>query len=218
MHLRHGFAGRLPAGGAHAADLEQIPQNPQFTAGEPRLLRFFDQVRFYPVSEQELDEQREAFREGRMQVRIEERIRLRCLHRFLADNAEAIADFQHRQQQAFSAEVARWRSDDDEAEAQLLPPEEEDAIDGDLVSADLNGSVWKIPVEPGQAVAAGQPLIVVEAMKMELAVTAPRGIVKRISCRQGGRSGRATPCCGWKKRSERRGDDANHQRGAQGAA
>ena len=51
---------------------------------------------------------------------------------------------------------------------------------------DLNGSVWKILVEPGQAVAAGQPLIVVEAMKMELAVTAPRaGIVKRISCRQG---------------------------------
>lgn len=47
-------------------------KNPQFTAGEPRLLRFFDQVRFYPVSEQELDEQREAFREGRMQVRIEE--------------------------------------------------------------------------------------------------------------------------------------------------
>ncbi|AKL40307.1 TPA: urea carboxylase [Serratia marcescens] len=162
-------------------------KNPQFTAGEPWLLRFFDQVRFYPVSEQELDEQREAFREGRMQVRIEEsEFDFAAYTDFLADNAEAIADFQHRQQQAFSAEVARWRSDDDEAEAQLLPPEEEDAIDGDLVSADLNGSVWKILVEPGQAVAAGQPLIVVEAMKMELAVTAPRaGIVKRISCRQG---------------------------------
>ena len=200
MHLRHGFAGRLPAGGAHAADLEQIPQNPQFTAGEPWLLRFFDQVRFYPVSEQELDEQREAFREGRMQVRIEEsEFDFAAYTDFLADNAEAIADFQHRRQQAFSAEVARWRSDDDEAEAQLLPPEEEDAIDGDLVSADLNGSVWKILVEPGQAVAAGQPLIVVEAMKMELAVTAPRaGSSNASAAGRGGRSGRATPCCGWK--------------------
>ncbi len=28
VHLRHGFAGRLPTGGAHAADLEQIPQKP----------------------------------------------------------------------------------------------------------------------------------------------------------------------------------------------
>ena len=46
--------------------------------------------------------------------------------------------------------MARWRSDDDEAEAQLLPPEEEDAIDGDLVSADLNGSVWKIPWSRGR--------------------------------------------------------------------
>lgn len=120
-------------------------KNPQFTAGEPRLLRFFDQVRFYPVSEQELDEQREAFREGRMQVRIEEsEFDFAAYTDFTADNAGAIADFQHRQQQAFSAEVARWRSDDDEAEAQLLPPVEEDAIDGDLVSADLNGSVWKI--------------------------------------------------------------------------
>ena len=67
--------------------------------------------------------------------------------------------------------------------------------------------------------AAGQPLIVVEAMKMELAVTAPRaGIVKRISCRQGRPVGPGDALLWLEKRSERRGDDANHQRGAQGAA
>ena len=186
MHLRHGFAGRLPAGGAHAADLEQIPQNPQFTAGEPWLLRFFDQVHFYPVSEQELDEQREAFREGRMQVRIEEsEFDFAAYTDFLADNAEAIADFQHRQQQAFSAEVARWRSDDDEAEAQLLPPEEEDAIDGDLVSADLNGSVE----DPGGAGAGGGGRAAADRGRGDEdgigGHRAARRIVKRISCRQG---------------------------------
>lgn len=163
-------------------------KNPQFNAGEPWLLHFFDQVRFYPVSEQELDEQREAFREGRAQVRIENsEFDFAEYTRFLADNAEDIAAFQQRQQQAFSHEVTLWQAQESEAEAQLLPPQsDEEEVDGYLVSADLNGNVWKILVEPGQAVEAGQPLIVVEAMKMELAVTAPRaGIIKRIGCQQG---------------------------------
>ncbi|MGX1957728.1 urea carboxylase [Serratia proteamaculans] len=163
-------------------------KNPQFTAGEPWLLHFFDQVRFYPVSEQELDEQREAFREGRAQIRIEDsEFDFAEYSRFLVDNAEDISAFQLRQQQAFNHEVTRWQEEEGEAEAQLLPPQiDEEEVDGYLVSADLNGSVWKILVEPGQQVEAGQPLIVVEAMKMELAVTAPRaGIIKRISCQQG---------------------------------
>lgn len=163
-------------------------KNPQFSAGEPWLLHFFDQVRFYPVSEQELDEQREAFREGRAQIRIEDsEFDFAEYRRFLTKNAEEISAFQQRQQQAFNHEVTRWQAEEGEAEAQLLPPQDdEEEIDGYLVSADLNGNVWKILVEPGQTVEAGQPLIVVEAMKMELAVTAPRaGIIKRISCRQG---------------------------------
>lgn len=163
-------------------------KNPQFTAGEPWLLHFFDQVRFYPVSEQELDEQREAFREGRAQIRIEDsEFDFAEYSRFLVDNAEDISAFQQRQRQAFNHEVTRWQEEEGEAEAQLLPPQiDEEDVDGYLVSADLNGSVWKILVEPGQQVEAGQPLIVVEAMKMELAVTAPRaGIIKRISCQQG---------------------------------
>ncbi|MEX0633191.1 acetyl-CoA carboxylase biotin carboxyl carrier protein subunit [Serratia ureilytica] len=65
--------------------------------------------------------------------------------------------------------------------------------------------------------AAGQPLIVVEAMKMELAVTAPHaGIVKRISCRQGRPVGPGRRPAVAGKTSERRGEDANHQRRAQG--
>jgi len=163
-------------------------KNSQFSTGQPWLLRFFDQVRFYPVSEQELEQQREAFREGRMQIRIEPgEFDFAEYNRFLVDNAGQIAEFQQRQQQAFRSEVARWQAEDAEPEAQLLPPVEDDSqIDGYLVSADLNGNVWKILVEPGQSVEAGQPLIVVEAMKMELAVTAPRaGVVKRISCQPG---------------------------------
>ena len=54
------------------------------------------------------------------------------------------------------------------------------------VSADMCGSVWKVLVEAGQVVEAGTPLLVVEAMKMELAVTAPMsGTVRAVRCQPG---------------------------------
>jgi acetyl-CoA carboxylase biotin carboxyl carrier protein len=43
------------------------------------------------------------------------------------------------------------------------------------VLSDLNAMVWKIEVKAGQQVSAGDTLIVLEAMKMEIPVTAPRG-------------------------------------------
>jgi acetyl-CoA carboxylase biotin carboxyl carrier protein len=43
------------------------------------------------------------------------------------------------------------------------------------VLSDLNAMVWKIEVAAGQRVSAGDTLMVLEAMKMEIPVTAPRG-------------------------------------------
>jgi acetyl-CoA carboxylase biotin carboxyl carrier protein len=49
------------------------------------------------------------------------------------------------------------------------------------VLSDLNAMVWKIEVQAGQRVSAGDTLIVLEAMKMEIPVTAPRaGVVASI--------------------------------------
>ena len=50
----------------------------------------------------------------------------------------------------------------------------------------MNGNIWKVLVAPGDTVQAGQTLIIVEAMKMELAIVAPQaGTVKRIACQAG---------------------------------
>ena len=47
-------------------------------------------------------------------------------------------------------------------------------------------SVWKVVVTPGDAVAAGDPLVILESMKMEIPVEAPRaGAVKEIRVREG---------------------------------
>jgi biotin carboxyl carrier protein len=49
------------------------------------------------------------------------------------------------------------------------------------VLSEINAMVWKIEVAAGQRVAAGDTLIVLEAMKMEIPVTAPRaGVVSSI--------------------------------------
>ena len=163
-------------------------KNAQFENGQPWLLRFFDQVRFYPVSEAELDEFREAFREGRAQIRIEQsEFDFAAYNRFIADNAADIEAFQSRQKAAFDAEVELWKDDDPSAAQALGANTDDDAdLDGHLVAAEMSGSVWKVLVEPGQHVEAGTPLLVVEAMKMELAVTAPvAGTVKSLRCAPG---------------------------------
>ncbi|WP_165677988.1 urea carboxylase [Metapseudomonas otitidis] len=163
-------------------------KNAQFEHGQPWLLHVFDQVRFYPVSEAELDTFREAFREGRAEIRIEHGLfDFTEYNRFLAANAEDIQAFQARQKAAFDAEVQLWRDDDPAAATPLAAPQDDEAdLDGHLVSADMCGSVWKVLVEPGQHVEAGTPLLVVEAMKMELAVTAPvAGRVKAVRCQPG---------------------------------
>jgi acetyl-CoA carboxylase biotin carboxyl carrier protein len=49
------------------------------------------------------------------------------------------------------------------------------------VRSDLNAVVWKIEAAPGQAVNAGDTLILLEVMKMEIPVAAPRaGTVQAI--------------------------------------
>ena len=165
-------------------------KNPAFINGEPWLLKFFDQVRYYPVSEQELDEQREAFREGRLTLQVEQGwFDLAEHEQFLRDNANSIASFKARQQSAFSREVALWQAEEasqvDEA-LQRTTQREPIEVDGHAVTADISGNIWKLLVQPGQQVQAGHPLLIVEAMKMEFAVHADRcARVSSIHCEAG---------------------------------
>jgi urea carboxylase len=54
------------------------------------------------------------------------------------------------------------------------------------VHAPSGASVWKIAASPGDHVAEGQTLIIVETMKMEIHVTAPiSGILRELRCQPG---------------------------------
>ena len=51
------------------------------------------------------------------------------------------------------------------------------------VPAHITGTVWKVEVSVGQKVAAGDALVILESMKMEMPVEAPdAGTVKEIRC------------------------------------
>jgi len=164
-------------------------KNDTFEAGKPWLLRFFDQVQFYPVDESDLGELRDAFREGRAPVRIEQETFDFAAHQqFLRDNSASIEDFRARQKTAFDIEVTHWKTADAAVVSAPIDIDDanDDAIDGHTVTADMCGSIWKILVTADQVVTAGQPLIIVEAMKMELTVAAPiAGRVKGIRCSVG---------------------------------
>jgi urea carboxylase len=150
-----------------------------FEAGKPWLLRFFDQIRFYPVTAEELLRLREDFLTGKFQLRVEEQtFRLKDHQAFLAEHAESIAAFRKQQRAAFAEERGRWTAAGQivaETEPEIAPPAGEIELppNGRLVSAHLPGSVWQLSVKEGDTVAEGDKLLILESMKMETAVTAP---------------------------------------------
>jgi urea carboxylase len=163
-----------------------------FRESPPWLLRFFDQIRFYEVSAQELLEIREDFPHGGYPLRIQEQtFRLRDYHAFLDSTRSSAAEFKQKQQAAFEAERERWAAagvDHFDAPQESVPSTPLDAVPEGCrpVNSPVTASVWNVAVEAGERVAAGQKLIVLEAMKMEIAVAAPSaGTVEMLNCAAG---------------------------------
>jgi urea carboxylase len=166
-----------------------------FTDGKPWVLRFFDQIRFFPVTADELLQLREEFPLGRYRLKVEETVfRLQDYNRFLRENAASIAAFKATQQAAFEAERERWsvagQSEyaSDATVAEAAPDSELDLPpNGRAVATPVAGNVWKVPARVGDLVEKGAPLVIVESMKMEINVDAPvAGKVLQIFCREGG--------------------------------
>ena len=154
-----------------------------FRDGKPWLLRFFDQIRFFEVSDEELAEWRRDFASGRRSIEIEDTVFSLAEHRaFLTENAASIAEYEASRQAAFDAERAAWEASGEFDRVSQLNEEaqgasEPEAIDipegAHLVEAPFGGSVWKLLVEEGDAVEAGQTIAVIEAMKMESPLESP---------------------------------------------
>jgi acetyl-CoA carboxylase biotin carboxyl carrier protein len=54
------------------------------------------------------------------------------------------------------------------------------------VRAEMVANVWKVVVSPGDAVIEGDPLVILESMKMEISVESPlAGTVTEVRVREG---------------------------------
>ena len=164
-------------------------QTEQFS--QPWLLRFFDQVRFYEVSAQELQQIRKDLPLGKHKLRIEEEtFSLDQYLEFLSSNQTDISQFEQQRSQAFEEELQRWK---DNGQLTYEQPkhqvaEQQDALPEDAVVIDspVSGSVWQLLVEEGETVEQGQLVMILESMKMEIEIhaTAP-GIVNNTLVQQG---------------------------------
>jgi urea carboxylase len=118
---------------------------------------------------------------------------LRQYNDFLRSHADTITAFKTKQQAAFTAERDRWAiagefdritEDPDDLSPDMaeimLPP------DTEAVVAHASASIWQLLVKPGDLVAEGDRLIILEAMKMEIAILAESaGTIVEVFCTQG---------------------------------
>ena len=155
------------------------------------LLRPFDRIRFFEVDAAELAEMRAAFPNGRLDVDIESgSFDNEGYRAFLAEHGDDIDGFEARRRQAFAAELEDWQARGLLTFEHALGdgPEAAPSDDGPpaFVVSPMAGSIWTVAVRPGQRVAAGEVLFVVESMKAEFEVTAPAaGVVAQVLVAKG---------------------------------
>jgi urea carboxylase len=166
-------------------------ETPPFAPGHPWLLRHFDQIRFFEVSEEELEEAREKFLHGKYPLRIEaQKFSLAEYKAFCAAHADSIASFQATQRAAFAAERADWAAKGlntfEEIEAEPAPEEAVLEAGERAIAAPVPGSIWQVLVQPGDRISAGDPIMIIESMKMEVQVRSPAsGIVQTLTGAKG---------------------------------
>ncbi len=166
-------------------------ETPPFAAGHPWLLRHFDQIRFFEVSSEELDAARAGFLHGKYAIKIEEtEFSLPQYKKFCAEHASSIAAFQAMQRDAFTAERTDWAAKGlnsfEEKETPPPPAELPLAAGQRAIAAPVPGSVWQILLQPGEHVQAGDTVMLLESMKMEVRViAATSGIIQSITAEPG---------------------------------
>ncbi|MEW5305221.1 MAG: hypothetical protein WDW36_007777 [Sanguina aurantia] len=167
-----------------------------FTPAKPWLLQSFDQVRFFQVSESELEDMRSRFASGRYTLDISEGVFDVAAYNAMVVALQPEVDaIKARQQKATEVQLIAETDSllalaalDEAAGVGALGSsgaEEEEAYNAPgllKVLSMFSANVWDIKVAVGQAVRKGDTLLILEAMKMESSILAAADGVVRAVC------------------------------------
>lgn len=158
-----------------------------FKKGKPWLLNFFDRLKFYPCSADEILQYRDDFLRGKFHIDIEETtFNLGKYKEYLESIKESAQKFKAHQEASFQAERQRWIEnglDHFESDTETEDTHADDVLpDGcEPINATIPGSVWKVLIEEGQEVKKGDTVAVLESMKMEFPIESEySGVIEKV--------------------------------------
>ncbi|ODV88470.1 hypothetical protein CANCADRAFT_146769 [Tortispora caseinolytica NRRL Y-17796] len=156
----------------------------------PWLVDPFDIIEYYPISEEELDKLSEEVKHGRYTIDITQSVFNHGEYcKWMEENKTSIDEYQKHVMEGTEeiAKLIQVANDELEQSSMSNAIEDEDfGEDAVMVYGEVAGRFWKGLVQPGDKVVKGQGLIVVEAMKTEMTVTAPQdGEVLKVCHKSG---------------------------------
>lgn len=163
-----------------------------FQKGKPWLLNFFDRLKFYPCSAEEILKYRDDFLRGEFDIEIEETtFNLGEYKKYLESIKESSEKFKAHQEAAFEAERNRWKEQGldhfiSETSNENTDKEVQLPAGCEAVNATIPGSVWKVLVKEGDSIKKGDVTAVLESMKMEFPIESEfDGVVEKVFVKTG---------------------------------
>lgn len=155
-------------------------QKPGFN--KPWIFRDFDILTYYQVSEQELDRLLGLFRAGKFSFKYEDiEFDMADHNRLLQATTDEVnkirakqAKAQEKMTKAENESFERWQKE--KAEQQVDESTVEKLLDNPQITsveAPVDANVWKVEVKEGDTVGEGSVVVILEAMKLEIAVKTP---------------------------------------------
>lgn len=160
-------------------------------AENPWLLSPFDQVEFYPVSEEELDALTERVKVGKFEIEITDSVfDHEAYLQWIQANSASIEEFRRTQGgdklEEFNRLIQVANADLEKGGSAAVVEDEKFGENAEMVYSEFSGRFWKPLVNVGDEVKEGQGLVVVEAMKTEMVVNSTKtGKVVKIYHKNG---------------------------------